>query len=129
MPLLPSRRFDESLHNAHYDLLVRSYQARRIRRGDHLGEPLAPAAVRDTVRERAALAGLPADFGAHSLWSGFVTEAARQGVPIGETMALAGHASPASLLGYFRAAEALRGTGASLVEAAAPARKNEPPTT
>lgn len=88
---------------------------RRVRRGDRVGEPLASAAVREIVKKRAALAGLSAGFAAHSLRSGFVTEAARQNVPLGETMALTGHASTASLIGYFRAAEASRSTGATLL--------------
>ncbi|MBV8472414.1 MAG: site-specific integrase [Hyphomicrobiales bacterium] len=87
---------------------------RRIRRGDKIGEPLAPAAVRDIVKERAALAGLPDTFAAHSLRSGFVTEAARQNVPLGETMALTGHTSAATLIGYFRAAESARSAGARM---------------
>ena len=91
---------------------------RRVRRGDKVGEPLAPAAVRDIVRKRAGLAGLEPEFAAHSLRSGFVTEAARQGVPLGEAMALTGHASPASLLGYFRAAEASKSAGATLMRRA-----------
>jgi integrase len=90
---------------------------RRVRRGEKVGEPLAPAAVRDIVRERASLAGLEPEFAAHSLRSGFVTEAARQNVPLGEAMALTGHASPASLIGYFRAAEASRSAGATLLHA------------
>jgi integrase len=92
---------------------------RRVRRGEKVGEPLAAAAVRDIVLERAALAGLPPEFAAHSLRSGFVTEAARQNVPLGEAMALTGHSSPASLIGYFRAAEASRSAGATLLRAAA----------
>jgi integrase len=89
---------------------------RRVRRGDKVGEPLAPAAVRDIVLERAALAGLEPEFAAHSLRSGFVTEAARQNVPLGEAMALTGHTSPASLIGYFRAAEASQSTAARLFQ-------------
>jgi integrase len=87
---------------------------RRIRRGNKVGEPLAAAAVRDIVRERAVLAGLPDDFAAHSLRSGFVTEAARQNVSLGETMAMTGHTSPATLVGYFRAAESQRSAAARL---------------
>ena len=87
---------------------------RRVRRGDRVGEPLAAAAVRHIVRERAALAGLEPDFAAHSLRSGFVTEAARQNVPLGEAMALTGHASTASLIGYYRAVEASQSAGARL---------------
>ena len=90
---------------------------RRVRRGDKLGEPLAAAAVRDIVLERARLAGLEPEFAAHSLRSGFVTEAARQNVPLGEAMALTGHSSPASLLGYYRASEAGRSAGATLLRA------------
>ncbi len=93
---------------------------RRVRRGDKVGEPLAPAAVREIVRERAALAGLEPKFAAHSLRSGFVTEAARQNVPLGEAMALTGHASVSSLIGYFRAVAAVQSAAARLYKADAP---------
>jgi integrase len=88
---------------------------RRIRSGQTVAEPLAPAAVRDIVKKRALLAGLTEDFSAHSLRSGFVTEAARQGVPLGETMALTGHASVATVVRYFRSAAALGGKAARLL--------------
>lgn len=90
---------------------------RRIRRGDKLGEPLAPAAVRDIVRERAAMAGLPKEFAAHSLRSGFVTEAARQNISLAETMAMTGHTSPTSIVRYFRAADSQRSKAARLLSA------------
>jgi integrase len=80
---------------------------RRIRRGGHLGEPLAPAAVRDIVRERCALAGVEGSFSAHSLRAGFVTEAGRQNMPLPETMAMTGHQSVATVVGYFRAESAV----------------------
>ena len=88
---------------------------RRIRAGDRIAEPLSPAAVRDIVKARAALAGLPPGFSAHSLRSGFVTEAARQNVPIGETMALTGHSSVATVVGYFRSAQSIESRGARLL--------------
>jgi integrase len=91
---------------------------RRVRRGEKVGEPLAPAAVRDIVLERAALAGLEPEFAAHSLRSGFVTEAAKQHVPLGEAMSLTGHSSAASLIGYYRAAEASQSVGARLFKSA-----------
>lgn len=75
---------------------------RRVRRGNVIGEPLSPAAVRDIVKKRCALAGIEEAFSAHSLRSGFVTEAGRQGMPLGETMAMTGHRSTTSLVGYFR---------------------------
>lgn len=88
---------------------------RRIRRGDHVAEPLSPAAVRDIVKARAALAGLDEGFSAHSLRSGFVTEAARQRIPIGETMALTGHTSVATVIGYFRTEASLESKAACLL--------------
>lgn len=75
---------------------------RQVRKGGHLGEPLSPAAVRDIVRARAKLAGLPDVFSAHSLRSGFVTEAAVQKVPLADTMAMTGHRSVASVVAYYR---------------------------
>ncbi|CAN7725734.1 site-specific integrase [Variovorax sp. LjRoot290] len=80
---------------------------RRIRKGGHLGEPLAPAAVRDIVKERCALAGVEGSFSAHSLRAGFVTEAGRQNMSLPETMAMTGHHSVATVMGYFRAESAL----------------------
>ncbi|WP_119153988.1 site-specific integrase [Caldimonas tepidiphila] len=76
---------------------------RRIRRGDRVAEPLSPAAVRDIVVKRCALAGIETPFSAHSIRSGFVTEAARQEVSLAETMAMTGHASVKGVATYFRA--------------------------
>lgn len=89
---------------------------RRIRRGDKLAEPLSAAAVRDIVKDRALLAGLQDGFSAHSLRSGFVTEAARQNIPLAETMALTGHASVTTVMGYFRAASCHAGGAARLLD-------------
>lgn len=89
---------------------------RRIRKGGHLGEPLSPPAVRNIVRERCALAGVEGDFSAHSLRSGFVTEAGRRNVPLSDTMALTGHQSVATVMGYFRAEAALGNQAARMME-------------
>lgn len=89
---------------------------RRIRKGGHLGEPLSPPAVRNIVRERCALAGVEGDFSAHSLRSGFVTEAGRQNVPLSDTMAMTGHQSVATVMGYFRAESALGNQAARMME-------------
>lgn len=77
---------------------------RRIRKGDRLAEGLSDSAVRDIVKQRAALAGLDADFSAHSLRSGFVTEASSQGASLGDIMSMTGHASVSTLLRYHRRA-------------------------
>ena len=67
-----------------------------------LAEPLEPEAVRAIVKRRAALAGLRGEYSAHSSRSGFMTEAGRQNVPLGEAKALTGHRSVQTAL-YFQA--------------------------
>jgi len=89
---------------------------RRIRKGGHLGEPLQAPAVRAIVKERCALAGVEGNFSAHSLRSGFVTEAGRRNVPLAETMALTGHQSVATVLGYFRADTVIHNQAAHLMD-------------
>ena len=81
-----------------------------------MGEALSPAAVRDIVKERCALAGIDGAFAAHSLRSGFVTEAGRQEVPLAETMAMTGHRSVATVVGYFRSESGLSTRAAHLMD-------------
>ena len=89
---------------------------RRILKGDHVGGPMSPAAVRTIVQTRCALAGVEGDFSAHSLRSGFVTEAGRQNVSLADTMALTGHQSIPAVMGYFRAEAAILNKGARLLD-------------
>lgn len=89
---------------------------RRVRRGGVIGNALSAEAVRKIVQMRAAQAGLQGDFAAHSLRSGFVTEAGRQGLPLGETMAMTNHASVVSVMGYHRAGAALSSKAGHLLD-------------
>jgi integrase len=89
---------------------------RRIGKSGVPGAALSAQSVRLIVQSRASLAGLDPAFSAHSLRSGFVTEAAAQNIPMAETMALTGHRSPASVLGYFRKGEVLNMRGAALLD-------------
>jgi integrase len=89
---------------------------RRIHKGGHLGATLSPASVRDIVKARCVLAGIEGDFSAHSLRSGFVTEAGRQNIPLAETMAMTGHHSVATILGYFRSESTLSSAAAHLID-------------
>jgi integrase len=75
---------------------------RRVLKGSKLGAPLSAAAVRDIVNTRCQLAGIQGQYSAHSLRSGFVTEAVMQQVPLSETMAMTGHRSAASVVAYTR---------------------------
>lgn len=73
---------------------------------NRVGPALLPGSVATIVKRRSALAGLVGDFGAHSLRSGFVTEAGKQGVPLPAVMAMTEHRSVASVIGYFQAGAA-----------------------
>lgn len=89
---------------------------RRILKGGHLGGAMSGAGVRTIVQARCALAGIEGDFSAHSLRSGFVTEAGRQNVPLADTMALTGHQSIPTVMGYFRAESVILNQGARLLD-------------
>jgi integrase len=81
-----------------------------------LGPALSPAAIGEIVQRRAKLAGLEGDFGGHSLRSGFVTEAGRQGVPLAAVMQMTEHRAVSSVVGYFQAGCAELNPAASLLE-------------
>ena len=93
---------------------------RRIR-GSVIGEPLEPQAVRAIVKRRAALAGLEGDYSAHSLRSGFMTEAGRQNVPLGEAMALTGHRSVQTAIRYFQTGAVEKARAGNLLGSVSPA--------
>lgn len=78
-------------------------------------DALSTRAMHHMLRQRCALAGLEG-FSPHSLRSGFITEAARRGVPLAETMALTGHKSAAVAMSYYRAEMPVLSPGASLMD-------------
>ena len=67
------------------------------------------------VQRRAKMAGLEGDWAAHSLRSGFVTEAGRQGVSLGEVMAMTEHRSVSTVMGYFQAGSLLNSQASNLL--------------
>lgn len=58
----------------------------------------------------------PAEYGAHSLRAGFITEAGRRGLPLGESMMLSGHRSVNVAHGYYREGELLSNPSAHLLD-------------
>ena len=77
--------------------------------------PLSPQGVNMIVKRRCALAGLdPKLFSAHGLRSGFLTEAARQGVPLPEAMAQSRHRSLTQAARYYNDTERQLGKAARL---------------
>lgn len=83
---------------------------RRLSRGGELtADPMSDRAVARLVQRCAADAGFdPADFAGHSLRSGFLTEAARQGASIFKMRDVSRHKSVQVLSDYVRDAELFR---------------------
>ena len=77
------------------------------------------------MKRRAQLAGLEGNFGAHSLRGGFVTEAARQNVPLSDTMAMTGHRSIQTVMRYFQTGAIGRTRVVRLLGAAPPKRRRK----
>lgn len=108
---------------------------RRLHRGDTVGTTALTADhVARMVQRRAKLAGLEGDWAAHSLRSGFVTEAGRQGVPLGEVMAMTEHRGVSTVMGYFQVGSLLASRATTLLaptsldaHSAAPPLINRPP--
>jgi integrase len=89
---------------------------RRLHRGGTVGTTaLTGDHVARMVQRRARLAGLAGDWAAHSLRSGFVTEAGRQGVPLGEVMAMTEHRGIGTVMGYFQAGSLLTSRASDLL--------------
>ncbi|MCY1451373.1 hypothetical protein D9M71_682380 [compost metagenome] len=85
------------------------------RGGKVSADGLSSDQVARIVQRRAKLAGLAGDWAAHSLRSGFVTEAGRQGVPLGEVMAMTEHRSVATVMGYFQSGSLLTSRATTLL--------------
>ena len=76
---------------------------------------LTPQAVNLIVKRRCARAGLdPTEFSAHGLRSGYLTEAARAGVPLPEAMQQSQHRSLQQAASYYNDAERRQGKTARL---------------
>lgn len=77
--------------------------------------PLTPQSVNLILKRRCTLAGLdPADFSAHGLRSGYLTEAARQGIALPAAMQQSQHRSVQQAARYYNDAERALGKAARL---------------
>jgi integrase len=76
---------------------------------------LDPQSVNAVIKSRCVAAGLdPRDFSAHGLRSGYLTEAARAGVPLQEAMQQSRHRSMQQAARYYNEGEIARGRAARL---------------
>ncbi len=77
---------------------------------------LTPQSINLIVKRRSAMAGLdPREFAAHGLRSGYLTEAARQGVALPEAMQQSQHRSVQQAASYYNEAERAQGRAARLL--------------
>ncbi|WP_165222320.1 site-specific integrase [Affinirhizobium pseudoryzae] len=78
---------------------------------------LDPKAINDIVKQRASMAGLdPAEFSAHGLRSGYLTEAANRGIPLPEAMEQSRHRSVQQASEYYNNATRRSGRAARLMD-------------
>ncbi len=80
------------------------------------GPALSAQSVAAIVKRRAALAGISGDWAAHSLRAGFITEAGRRKIPLGDIMAMTDHRNAATVVGYHRAGELFESEIATLAD-------------
>lgn len=85
-------------------------------RGRRIGASLTGHAIAQIVKARAKAAGLELDVSAHSLRSGFITEAGLQGKPLVEVMRLSGHRSVSQAMAYYQGGNVLNSSIATLFE-------------
>jgi len=108
------------------DALTRWLEAARIDKGsvfrkiDRWGNvsarALEPSAVNAIVKKRAQMAGLdPAEFSAHGLRSGYLTEAANRGIPLPEAMEQSRHRSVQQASDYYNNAKRRSGRASRLL--------------
>lgn len=84
--------------------------------GNVSARALDPTAVNDIVKQRARQAGLdPAEFSAHGLRSGYLTEAANRGIPLPEAMEQSRHRSVQQASEYYNSATRRSGRVARLL--------------
>ncbi len=84
--------------------------------GNVSARALDPTAVNDIVKQRARQAGLdPAEFSAHGLRSGYLTEAANRGIPLLEAMEQSRHRSVQQASEYYNSATRRSGRAARLL--------------
>lgn len=95
------------------------YIFRQVNKGGAIGEKLSPVSVNNIIKSRCKQAGLSEEYSAHSLRSGFVTEAARQNIPIAETMLMTGHQNINTLMRYYREGNVLESKASKLFDSPA----------
>jgi integrase len=89
---------------------------RSINKSQALGESYHHMSLTEMFKRRIRQAGYDESiYSLHSLRSGFVTEAGKQGCSLGDTMALTGHKDVVVAMGYFQAGDVFNNKAARLI--------------
>jgi len=92
------------------------YLFRGIKPDNTFNGKMSGGTINRMIKKRIHLIGLdPAEYGAHSLRSGFITAATRSGLHLKDAMALSGHVDSQMTLKYYRALDIINNPGAKLV--------------
>lgn len=84
--------------------------------GKRIGDSITAVDINRIVKKRCKEAGYdPVLYSAHSLRSGFVTEAGKQGCPIGDVMQMTAHTNVNTVMKYYRAGSAINNKAADLM--------------
>ena len=84
--------------------------------GKGIGEKITDVDINRIVKKRCKMAGYdPSQYSAHSLRSGFLTEAGKMGCPLGDAMALSTHRSVNTAMGYYQVGNLENNLAANLV--------------
>lgn len=98
--------------------ITEGYVFRPVDRWENVGRgPLSPEGINRIIKGRLAIAGYePADYSAHGLRAGYLTQAAKDGVPLPEAMRQSQHRSVQQALEYYNDAEAALSRAARLMD-------------
>jgi integrase len=84
--------------------------------GNKVGDKITDVDINRIVKRRCEKAGYdPKLYTAHSLRSGFITEAGQRGCPLGDAMELSGHRSVNTAMGYYQVGNLKNNKAANLV--------------
>ncbi len=90
---------------------------RSVGKGGKIGDKITEVDINRIIKKRCEKAGYdPKQYSAHSLRRGFITEAGKQGCPLGDTMALSGHKSVPIAMQYYESGAVINNKAANLVD-------------
>lgn len=87
-----------------------------VSKNGKIGKKITDVDINRVVKKRIALAGYdPVQYSAHSLRRGFVSEAGKQGCPLGDVMAMTGHKSVNIAMRYYESGAVINNKAANLL--------------